>query len=52
MVVFHSQVFLREEHGDKVLTNKADIWSASITMMHVLEGKHRNKDKYEEVCNF
>ena len=52
MVVFHLQVFLRNKKGDKVLTNKADIWSASITMMHVLEGKRRNKDKYEEVRKF
>ena len=33
-----------------MLTSKTDIWSASITMMHVLEGKWRNNDKYREVC--
>lgn len=48
----HLQAYLRKKDDRKVLTTKSDVWSASTTMMHVLEGKYKNKEQYREVCTF
>lgn len=42
-------MFFKDKDGCKVLTTKSDVWSASTTMMHVLEGKYRDKKQTDEV---
>ena len=42
-------MFFKDKKGLKVLTTKSDVWSASTTMMHVLEGKY--SDAYTEQAN-
>ena len=42
-------MFFRDKNGHKVFTTKSDVWSASITMIHVLVGKQRKKKILDEV---
>ena len=46
------QLFFVNENGEDTFTAKADIWSAFLTIMHVLLGRDMNDIPLQKVVNY
>lgn len=42
-------MFFKDDNGCKIFSPESDVWSACITLMHVLEGKYKNDGILDQV---
>ena len=42
-------MFFKDDNGCKIFSPESDVWSACITLMHVLEGKYKNDGTLDQV---